>query len=400
MNAEADTSAEAQLPASWPTVERRWSALLSATPDLLFWLSADGRYLGSHAARPELLYAPPDTFVGRHLSEVLPPEVAELVLAAIDKALHDGGVQRVEYSLDLPIGTRYFEARIIATADEITAIVRDMTTEVEARRELVEQAVALHEQRALELELRAERDRADIAVREERAERVEVLARLTAGVAHDFNNLMGVILNYVHALERSELQELQRNDLGGAKEAAEAAVRLVRRLLASGLRDEPVGVCDLGLMVRAQVALLQPLFAPRVHLEVATPETAVMIRVDDDSVMQVVSNLVTNACDSLDALREVSLKTATSPVDSVLIRVEAVEGVARLVVTDDGIGMDDDTRRQSTQPFFTTKPLNGGTGLGLAIVSGIAEATHATLKIVSALNEGTTVTVVWPLADC
>lgn len=121
----------------------RWQALLAATPDLLFWLSPDGVYLDWHATRPELLAADPTVFLGRPLEEVLQPEAARRCRAAIERAIALGGVEAVEYDLDLAVGRRSFEARVFAVGDEVTVIVRDATTEVESRRALVDQAVFL-----------------------------------------------------------------------------------------------------------------------------------------------------------------------------------------------------------------------------------------------------------------
>lgn len=121
----------------------RWRALLTATPDLLFWLSADGVYLDWHATRPELLAADPTVFLGRPIEEVLEPEAARRCRAAIERAIANGGVETVEYDLELPVGRRSFEARVFAVGDEVTVIVRDATSEVESRRALVDQAVFL-----------------------------------------------------------------------------------------------------------------------------------------------------------------------------------------------------------------------------------------------------------------
>ncbi len=117
--------------------ERRLRALLEALPDLLFVLGRDGRYLAVHAARPETLAAPREALLRTSVQEALPPEAANAWMEAIGRCLDGGGMQVLQYALDVPAGRRVFEGRIVAhDADSVLSIVRDVTKRVEREQAL------------------------------------------------------------------------------------------------------------------------------------------------------------------------------------------------------------------------------------------------------------------------
>lgn len=119
--------------------ERRHRALLEALPDLLFVLGRDGRYKAVHAARPETLAAPRETLLGTSVPEVLPPAAADTWMSAIGRCLDGGGMQVIQYALQVPAGRRVFEGRIVAhDADSVLSLVRDVTKRVEREQALHE----------------------------------------------------------------------------------------------------------------------------------------------------------------------------------------------------------------------------------------------------------------------
>lgn len=119
--------------------ERRHRAVLEALPDLLFVLGRDGRYLAVHAARPETLAAPRETLLGSSVPEVLPKEAAGVWMDAIRRCLDGGGMQVLEYELEVPAGRRAFEGRVVPhDADSVLSIVRDVTDRFDRERALSE----------------------------------------------------------------------------------------------------------------------------------------------------------------------------------------------------------------------------------------------------------------------
>lgn len=128
--------------------EARTSAMVRAIPDLMFVLLNDGTFVDYHARHPDLLYAPPSEFIGRHVREILPPKVADMIMEALGRAGHGDDPIVVEYELEMD-GVRLFEARIVrADADRLLTIVRDVTDARRASariRDLVQQLITRQE---------------------------------------------------------------------------------------------------------------------------------------------------------------------------------------------------------------------------------------------------------------
>ena len=113
--------------ATTASAEERNSALLRAIPDLMFILLRDGTYVDYHARDPKLLFVPPSAFIGRHVREVLPPPLAEVMMDALERACHSDDPVVVEYELQMD-EPRYYEARIVQVGtDRLLSIVRDIT---------------------------------------------------------------------------------------------------------------------------------------------------------------------------------------------------------------------------------------------------------------------------------
>lgn len=216
--------------------------------------------------------------------------------------------------------------------------------------------------------------------------RMEALGRLAAGVAHDFSNVLLAI-----SLLSQRLKLRLSEDAEGAKLAAnigsetDRGTRLVRQLLAFARQEKttPVSV-DLGEVVSGLVPLLETIVTTRHALALEAPEHPVTLRADRTQLEQIVMNLVTNARDALP--------------DGGTIRVSVSEGgenEARLIVSDDGVGMDEETQSRVFEPFFTTKG-GRGTGLGLSTVYGIVKQSKGHLELTSAPGEGTTVSIHFP----
>ena len=117
--------------------EEKDKAILSAIPDLMFIQTLDGVYLDYHATDPKALFAPPESFIGKNLREILPAELAERFVACLQRAEDGADPQIVEYQLEIQGEQRWFEARIVRTGDKILSMVRDITDRVRALEELL-----------------------------------------------------------------------------------------------------------------------------------------------------------------------------------------------------------------------------------------------------------------------
>ena len=175
-------------------------SLLNALPDLMFVMDREGRFLSYHAPSVEMLAAPPEHFLGRRVDEVLPPTVATLSLNAIQLTLELGTPQTIEYSLEMPQGTQYFEARHVPYGDDkVVVLVRDITEQKHAERLLNETNYRLEE--AL---LHAQ----ELAVQAEAASKAK--SEFLANMSHEIRTPMNGILGMVELLWDTPLTPEQR----------------------------------------------------------------------------------------------------------------------------------------------------------------------------------------------
>jgi signal transduction histidine kinase len=240
---------------------------------------------------------------------------------------------------------------------------------------LLEQATRLD----VEAALQAQRERLV------RAEKMEALSRMSAGVAHDFNNILTAMLLKVEAvrLERANDTALSQA-LGDVLDAGQRGARLVQQLLTFARAKAPAPrPVDLSRTLREMEPMLATLIGERATLRIERPATA-LVNVEPSQIEQVVLNLVLNARDS------------GAPKGAlVLVRLELERDFAHLMVTDQGMGMDAATREQVFEPFFTTK--EQGSGLGLSTVYSIVGQAGGSLSVDSAEGRGSTFSVRLPL---
>jgi PAS domain S-box-containing protein len=279
----------------------------------------------------------------------------------------------------------------------VSAIVRDITARLAATK--------THQVLARE----AERDR--LQLRLDRAQRMESLGQLAGGVAHDFNNILAVIINFATFVE-DEIADAERapggehwsaahGDIVEVRNAAERAARLTRQLLSFARRDvNRPQVVDLAGVLGELEPMLQRSLGERVTLVISLGAGVPMVRIDPSQLEQVLLNLVVNARDAMPEGGRVTIDTA---------RLDADESYARgrpgikpdmtylcLRVTDTGTGMPPDVVDRIFEPFFSTKAESKGTGLGLATVYGVVTQAGGSIEVYSHEGRGTTFNILFP----
>lgn len=236
------------------------------------------------------------------------------------------------------------------------------------------------------------------------AQKIHALGQLAGGVAHDFNNLMTVVLGYSELLLASRRpHDPDRAKLEQIQQAATHAATLTQQLLAFSRQQilHPQRL-DLNALVTRGVKMLGRILGEDILLEMRLAPTLGAVTVDPVQLEQVLLNLAANARDAMPQGGTLCFSTDTVVLDADYAQqypdVEPGR-YALLAVRDTGIGMDQDTLARIFEPFFTTKAVGKGTGLGLATVYGIVKQSGGHITVDSMLGRGTTFTIYLPMVD-
>jgi signal transduction histidine kinase len=211
------------------------------------------------------------------------------------------------------------------------------------------------------------------------SQKMDAIGRLAGGVAHDFNNLLLAINGYSDFLVDTLTDERQKRFAHEIRSAGERAATLTQQLLAFSRRQvlQP-RVINLNDSVREIETMLRRLISANIRIVLDLERSLRPVEADPGQIAQVLLNLAVNARDAIDGAGTLRIATRND------------RGHVVIEVSDNGIGMDEETRRRVFEPFFTTKDVGQGTGLGLSTVYGIVAQSGGTIAVRSAPGVGTT----------
>jgi PAS domain S-box-containing protein len=238
-----------------------------------------------------------------------------------------------------------------------------------------------------------------------RAQKMELLGQWTGGMAHDFNNILTVILTNAEIIastlppERDDLRE----ELDGLRRAAERGTAMVRKLLSFGKgRRMALEAVDLRRTVDDLLSTLRRLVPETIEIQIRHAEDLPLVKADAGVVEQILLNLATNARDAMTDGGTLRIATTARKLEA---RHRDAHGWGTpgeyvcIAVSDSGVGMDGDAVEKIFEPFFTTKEPGSGTGLGMAMVYGLMKQHTGFVDVKSDPGVGTTVTVYFPVSD-
>ena len=233
-------------------------------------------------------------------------------------------------------------------------------------------------------------------------QKMEAIGQLTAGVAHDFNNVLQGLGNCLFVIDPYVPEGAPRNLLHAAQQSIGQGARLTQALLAFARRQALVPESiDLGYLFDEIGPLLERSLGGQIHIEVDVPPTVPPALVDRAQLESAIVNLVINARDAMSSSGTLTVRAAAVRVgdgERGLPPELAVGEYVTISVADTGSGMDEATLARVFEPFFTTKAFGHGSGLGLAIVHGMAVQSGGAVSVRSAPDHGTTVTLYLPRA--
>jgi len=231
------------------------------------------------------------------------------------------------------------------------------------------------------------------------SQRVEALGQLAGGIAHDFNNIVNIITGYCELLAReyADNASLQRK-IKEIYAAAQRAISLTRPLLAVNGKEPPEPrLLNLNLTIWETHKVLRRLIPATIDLVPVLGADLGRVKADAGQIQQVLVNLVVNARDAIPGSGKIVIQTANMDVDGNVVNGGPPRGdYVRLSVSDNGCGMDEETRSRVFEPFFTTKEVGHGTGLGLATVMGIVKQSGGHIQVESIPEEGTAFHIFFP----
>ncbi len=338
--------------------EERYRELFDASPDAVLVLDATTRQIRGANPAAERLY-------GRSRAQLLGTPHHSLVAAEPRPALVGATVVRHDLRADgstIPVEVSIGNTSASATP-QVIEVIRDVS------------------ERA-----RAEAERAELERRLARSERLDSLGRLSAGIAHDVNNLLCVIRsNNDLAMETLEADHIARADLSQVEAAVVSVSDLTRRLLAfSGKQRIEERTLDANAVIRGVAKMVGRTLPASVKLDLALAAQPLWVHMDESQLEQVITNLVVNARDAM-------------PMGGVIVISTAQRGKELdLRVRDTGVGIPPELVKRIFEPFFTTKG-NAGTGLGLATVHEIVMRRGGVIDVASTPGAGTELAISIPL---
>ncbi|MGO9532879.1 MAG: ATP-binding protein [Syntrophobacteraceae bacterium] len=229
---------------------------------------------------------------------------------------------------------------------------------------------------------------------------MEWIGRLAGGVAHDFNNMLGVIIGRAEMALGPDVptDKLQHN----VKEILKAGLRsadLTRQLLAFARKQTAVPqILDLNDTISGMLKMLRRLIGEDIDLSWQPGRDLWRVKIDPSQVDQILANLVVNARDAIFGVGAVNIRTENCVIDdSYRAAPDFIPGeYVLLTVSDTGAGMSKEVRENIFEPFFTTKEVGKGTGLGLSTVYGIVKQNDGFIHVASELGKGTTFKIYLP----
>jgi len=248
---------------------------------------------------------------------------------------------------------------------------------------------------------KAEAEREKLKEQLIQAQKMESVGRLAGGVAHDFNNMLGVILGHAElAMEQVEPGHPLEADLTEIRKAAQRSADLTRQLLAFA-RKQTISPRALILndAVNGTLKMIRRLIGEGVELSWRPADELWHVRMDPSQVDQILANLCINARDAVHGAGRVLIETGNCSFDEAYCNAHpeySPGDYVLLAVSDNGKGIDRETLDHIFEPFFTTKPQGKGTGLGLATVYGIVKQNRGFIVVNSQAGQGATFRILLP----
>jgi PAS domain S-box-containing protein len=367
--------------------EERFRVLADVSPVGIFSSDTEGRTVFVNRRWCEIAGLTPEQALGDGWQVALHPDDRQRVADSWAEAVREGESSAAEFRFVRPDGT-------------VTWLVGQSRAQLDSNGRLAGYVGTITDVTHLK---RAEEERKKLEAQSRQSRKMESLGTLAGGIAHDFNNILTGTFGFVD-LARLDLEPGHPVHawLDRILSSSQRARDLVRQILTFSRKNESERMAQrLHLVVGEALRLLRSTLPPMIELVSHIAEDAPPVLADSTQIHQVVLNLCTNAWHAMPnggkitvTLEACTVTAEQADADSDLSPGEWV----RLSIADEGSGMDASTLDQIFEPFFTTKGTGIGTGLGLAVVHGIVKSHEGAIVVRSAVNEGSTFELYFPIA--
>lgn len=382
MNEALESRVQQRTEQLWAS-EQRLHEIVSESPDAIVVFDELVRVVSANPAAERITGLPPSQLEGRPFGSSITfiegdaqraLEVFQSVLAGVERAPEELRIQQAD-GLTLVIEVKLRVVHGVGGQRRVHSVIRDVSERHRLQRLKQEYESRLRE-----------------------SERLEAVGMLAGGVAHDFNNVLSMILSNVDLLDTWGSDPHAKALLGEIRHGSLQAANLTKQLLAFSRKQVlDVKPTDLSQVISNARRLLERALGERIQLQIALPDEPTVVLVDATQIEQSIVNMLVNA------------RHAMPNGGRVLLEVQRVElhddagwpgaqmgAYVLLRVSDTGTGMDETTRAHVFEPFFTTKPLGQGTGLGLSSVHGIIKQAGGHIRVSSQLGQGTQFEILLP----
>jgi PAS domain S-box-containing protein len=358
--------------------EYQFKTLFEIAPDAIYLNDREGNFIDGNAAAETLMGMSREEFIGNNFLDlgILPHDEAPKALDLLQKNIQGQSTGPDEITL------------FTKNTKKVDVEIRTCPFQMNDRPLILGIARDVSERKRLHAQLN-------------QAQKMESVGRLAGGVAHDFNNKLGVILGYVEfALEKIDENHDLYSDLKEVQSAAKQSADITKQLLAFA-RKQTISPRQLNLndTVEKLLTMLRRLIGEDIDLVWKPSAHLWPVKMDPSQIDQILANLNVNARDAIDGVGRVTIETGRKSFDEDYCNEHPgfIPGdFVLLAVSDNGCGMDKTTLDNMFEPFFTTKELGKGTGLGLATIYGIVKQNNGFINVYSEPGQGSTFKIYLP----
>ncbi|MFO0667555.1 MAG: PAS domain-containing protein [Polyangiaceae bacterium] len=386
-------------------------SIVENIPDMIFVKDAEHlRFERFNRAGEQLLGVSRDVLIGKSDYDFFPKAQADQFIEADRRTLQAGAVLDIaEEPINTAHGQRWLHTKKIpiVNSDGIATHLLGISQDITAKREAELALRTAHD----ELERRVEIRTKELVLAHEtlrrteeqfrQAQKMDAVGTLAGGMAHDFNNMLSVILSYTQLLlDDLPKDSPMRSDLAEIKLAAERSSSLTKQLLAfSRQQVMEARSVDLNTVVLEMEKMLSRVLGEDIELTNHLDSNLAPIQADPGQMEQILLNLAVNARDAMPTGGKLAISTANVDIDEAYAasHLGVTPGPNVMIsVTDTGVGMTKEVSERIFEPFFTTKDPGKGTGLGLSTVFGIVKQSGGSIWVHSAPSQGSTFKLFFP----